>query len=157
MHEPMCAACLEWKRADTEDRRVAALPTISDEKTQRILSHYAPPVTVTHVEPRAPLSKKAAERAAKKAAKLKKKARNRVIDPLHEALDNLTYVEDAMVTLSAGDDADPTKIAALSKRKSELIREIVEYQKPTEAPPAVDPLEASLANGASLDNVTLIA
>jgi hypothetical protein len=130
------------------------LPTITDEKAKRILSHYAAPITVTTMAPSKPLSKK----AAKKAAKLKKKSKNRVIDPLHEALDNLTYVEAAMVALSAGDEADPTKIAALSKRKSELVREIVEYQKAAEDPiiPQVDPLDAALSGGVTLDNVTRI-
>lgn len=152
-HEPVCPACLAWKKSFDEDKRVAALPTITDEKAKRILSHYADPIAPPVADRP---SKRAADEAKKRKKALKKKAKHRKIDPLHEALDNLTYVEDAMEALSAGDDADPTKIAALSKRKSELIREIVEYQGGVGDKPAVDPLQAMLSGGVDLGNVTRI-
>lgn len=52
------------------------------------------------------------------------KERLRMIDPLEETLDNLDAIKDAIAWARA---EDPSKLGPLSKRKSELIAEIIAY------------------------------
>lgn len=88
---------------------------------------------------------------AKAGAKAPKSAKRieREVDFVQETLLNLQFVERAMATASAD------KIGPLSKRKSELLRELKDYKDAEgTGAPAVDPLEDDLTNGASLENVT---
>lgn len=77
---------------------------------------------------------------------------DREIDYVQETLSNLQYVEDAMA------DASADKIGPLSKRKSELLRELRDYRAEHEdEKPTIDPIQSALDRGVDLSNVTPIA
>lgn len=79
------------------------------------------------------------------------------IDPIQDTLENLGYVSDAM---AAQEILDPLKIGPLSKRRSELLRELLDMGAisiPEKGKPAPDALVGALEGGLTLGNVTRIS
>jgi hypothetical protein len=72
------------------------------------------------------------------------------LDPVADTLANLELIKSAMEAVLR---ADPTKLAPLSKRWSELVAELVAFQgEDTEA--VFDPLEALLNGSAAVTPIT---
>lgn len=138
-HSRVCDSCQAWKDAEKAD---TAPP--KPKKASRNPFAGLEGVTITlPVEHRDPETRKnERQRPAK------------VVDVVAETLDNLRYVEDSM---AAAEDA--REIVALSKRKSELLRELLEYGGAEIAKKAtVDPVDSMLSEaGGDSGNVTSLA
>jgi hypothetical protein len=71
-------------------------------------------------------------------------------DPVADTLANLELVRKAAAAVLS---ADPTKLAPLSKRWSELVAELVAFEA-EDAAPVADPLEALLGGAATVIPIT---